>query len=351
MRREVIENVIQKTPQRKEAALFCAAKSTFVSSHRRNPHCNTKRQHNKIIIIMPPFSSKKKKEKGVYPVFLRREDPDKALAYINLTILDASEAVYSMVHSKIREKQAKMPGPERFKKKVAKSVAKAASNRVPPSTIAKQLSTKLPKKLMYMMYQKTGMKMAAQTVFVEDAFVVMQLQVQYVDSVRLLSSAKEKTNSKKEDDDDNNGDDDDESVATQVLDDWIEEQSQLMTEEMESAFVTTTVETEQKKKSDFFECFKGGGSIKEVVINILEWILIRMGGTQMHQSLEEKHLPALVQSKITENMQEMMAKKLESKSLKAETVVLSEVQEARYFFNQLQKVRSQESASSKDSEE
>ena len=42
------------------------------------------------------------------------------------------------------------------------------------------------------------------------------------------------------------------------------------------------------------------------------------------------------------NMQKMLDKKLASKSMKAETAVLSEEQEARYFFSQLQKIRSKD---------
>ena len=296
-------------------------------------------------------STPKTNKKGVYPVILRKEDPTKSMAYINLTLLDASDAVYQMVHSKMQQKQSRLPGPQAINNFVSNKVAKAASRNIPPSKIAEQLSKKLPKKLMYMMYHETGMKLAAQTVFVEDSYVVMQLQVQYVDSMRLLSKAKEGPELKGEEEkqesrnDSGNasGEDDEASVSTQVLDEWIEEQSQLIAEEENSLFVASSMTVPAaQKKIGLLDCFKNATSIREVVVGILEWVLCILGGTKIHRSLEERHLPSLVQSKITENMQSMMTKKLESKSLKADIAVLSETEQARYFYKHLQELRNKD---------
>ena len=71
--------------------------------------------------LAPPFPSRilKKKDsnnsssvemekRGVYPVLLNRDDPTKAVAYINITILDVSEAVRNIVYTKIQEKSSKL---------------------------------------------------------------------------------------------------------------------------------------------------------------------------------------------------------------------------------------------------
>ena len=292
----------------------------------------------------------KKSNHGIYSE-LYAEDPDKAVTFINLTIVDASESVYDAVHEKMISQAKKQFVPKALQKKVAKRVARTAANHVPPRVIAEKLAQKLPKTLMYKMYHKIGMQCAAQTVFVEDSFVVVQLQVQYVDSGRLLKTAKEKAeNSVKEDsrtgenipasDDemDDNDEDDDESVATKVLDEWIEEQENLAHEESQSPFVTSVVSnqaTEAPLKS-----------WAVMLIACLEWIISRFLPVKIHRELEANYLPALVQSNITATMTSMMSKKLAQKSLKAESVVLSQDLEARYFFKQLQKIRGKEQPSS-----
>jgi hypothetical protein len=53
--------------------------------------------------------------------------------------------------------------------------------------------------------------------------------------------------------------------------------------------------------------------------------------------LEQRHLPALVNFRISENLQKIMAKKWASKYRIADMAVLSVEEEARYFFTQLQR--------------
>lgn len=45
--------------------------------------------------------------------------------------------------------------------------------------------------LMYKLHQDVGMRVAVQSVFREDCFVVFQIQVQHVDSKRVLAKAHE----------------------------------------------------------------------------------------------------------------------------------------------------------------
>ena len=75
-------------------------------------------------------------------------------------------------------------------------------------------------RLMYKIHQKLGATVTARTVFVEDAYLVIEFQVQHVDSQRLIAMVKEAGADKG--DGETTAEDDDDSVATQVLDDWIE---------------------------------------------------------------------------------------------------------------------------------
>jgi hypothetical protein len=87
---------------------------------------------------------------------------------------------------------------------------------------------------MYKIATKTGMKLAAETVFVEDSYVVIQFQIQYVDSQKLIGLIKSKSKSKSktssssgsaEEVNDDDDDDDDDSIDPdpKVIDEWIQE--------------------------------------------------------------------------------------------------------------------------------
>jgi hypothetical protein len=90
-----------------------------------------------------------------------------------------------------------------------------AVSRVPAKKVAGQLFVKLPKKtIMHKMHHEAGIRLAVQTVFVENCFVVMQLQVQHVDYLRLLSTSSTRNI-------------DDDSVTAAAVDKWIEEQGRL----------------------------------------------------------------------------------------------------------------------------
>ena len=63
--------------------------------------------------------------------------------------------------------------------------------------------------------------------------------------------------------------------------------------------------------------------------------------------LESCYLPNLIQAKISEKVNEMLRKKLDDKYIVAETEVLMEDKQARYFFRHLQVVRDMEKESKK----
>jgi len=155
-----------------------------------------------------------------------------------------------------------------------------------------------------------------------------------VDSKRILKQAQEgaaKTEAEKAAEAEA---EDDDSVATAVLDEWITERKTLLQEEESSPFVTTTEETKVEEAKSWKDL-----NWREVLVLILGWILTKIMPVTITRHLEEDRLPALIQSKIAANMKGMLDKKLASKKLAAEAAVLSEAQEARYFFAQLHKIR------------
>ncbi|CAB9524951.1 expressed unknown protein [Seminavis robusta] len=282
---------------------------------------------------MPPFSKKKRRSR--YHALLHEEDSSKKLTYVNITITDASEGVYKMVHSKVSETHKNFIGTKKFKEKVAHTVARTASNSVPKKEIVKKLAGKVPKMLMYQMHHKMGMRIAAQNVYREDNYAVFQIQVQYVDSKRMLATAKEEMRSSQSENATKSEEeemDDDDSVATAVLDEWIAEQKNLVQEEQESAFVTEALNEEEENQLNWYNW-------RELFVLFLTWLLHKLMPVTITRNLEENRLPALIQSQISSKLKEMLDKKLKSKSMKAETAVLGEEEQARYFFAQLQKIR------------
>jgi len=79
--------------------------------------------------------------------------------YINVTVDDASVAVFDKVHSMLVDDKM-VPGPKKFRKMVGKVIANRAANSIPPKAIAKRLSRKIPKLLMYKTAEK-GLKLYA----------------------------------------------------------------------------------------------------------------------------------------------------------------------------------------------
>ena len=79
--------------------------------------------------------------------------------YINVIVDDASVAVFDKVHSTLVDDK-KLPGPKKFRRVVGKVIANRAASSIPPKAIAKRLSDKIPKLLMYKTAQK-GLKLYA----------------------------------------------------------------------------------------------------------------------------------------------------------------------------------------------
>lgn len=260
-------------------------------------------------------------------------DPDKDVSYINMTLLNASRAVEEGVKGKLKEKASTMTKFPLVRKAVSKErvqnkLATGLSSKVKPSMIAKGMADKVPKLLSYKMHETVGMKVAARTVFIEDAYLVIEFQVRYVDSQKLLAKVKEGPP------DDGAMDDEDMDVDNAVLDEWIKEQQR--SEEINGE------ENPQRVSADDDGAGTDGGDQgcwRVRIADMLEHIITHLLPDRTRDSLEHDKLPAVVQKKITEEMQAIMEKKLAQKHLEAEISVLPSKFQSRYFFENLSVIR------------
>lgn len=258
-------------------------------------------------------------------------DPDKGVSYINLTVLDASKTVAMGVKDRLREGNRKIPFPVvrriMAKEKVQDRIASKVGQKVTPTMVAQGLSEKMPNLLMYAMHQKFGMKIAAQTVFAEDAYVVIEFQVKHIDSQTLLAKVKEGPPDLDEDED--------LDVSPEVMEKWIKEQ-----EDGERKLSRADSSGGGSiSNSDIINSDTGVQSWKATIVNMLEYVITKLLPDRQRQSLEHKKLPAIVQTKITEQMGAILEYKLAKKQLEAEIAVLSDATQARYFYSNLKTVR------------
>jgi hypothetical protein len=175
-------------------------------------------------------------------------------------------------------KDSSLPKP--IKGLAAKGAAKAASKMVTPSVIAEKMAKKLCKTLPKKMSEK-GLTVEVKPVFCEGPYVVLQLQVQHVDTLAVEKSQSEKNADLTKDDD--------------------------------------------ASKSSFAGL-------------MLEWSL-KLIGQKNQKKLEEDFLPQQVQEKLKNEMAIIMAEKFEEKQLTAEVEILKEDKQARYFYLKLQEVK------------
>jgi hypothetical protein len=299
-------------------------------------------------------------------------DLEKDVSYINLTILDASQAVEAMVKEKLAEKSINnskffssiIRPPEKFRNKVHDKIASAVANNIPVSSIAKGLAESMPKLLMYKIATKTGMKLAAETVFVEDSYVVIQFQIQYVDSQKLIGLIKSKSKtssssgSAEEVNDDDDDDDDSIDPDPKVIDEWIQEQKELGLEGGSEFFyddygddnkegdTTSNSNSNSNSNNNINNNHNINNSNskdwKMWIVDCLEWAIQQLLPDRTVKNLEHDHLPAILQTKITEQMQSMMELKLAKKNLEADILVLPSKDQSRYFFSNLITVRNRQ---------
>lgn len=290
--------------------------------------------------------SRNKNCSEVYGSSVFKFDPNKSVTYVNITVLDASEAVYNVAHAMVTGSLSRI-APKSLSKKVAKRVAKSKSETILPSRIAEGLSKKLPKKLMFKVFKKTGMRISAECVFREDNFIVIQFQVQKVDSLFIIREMKEKIAKEQERElqiangieEEEEDEDDEVSVATVVVDEWITEQEQLTQEELDCAYCTDSRTPETQIPWKDMKPWKDMTSFKLFLVLFIEWLILNVFPEWLHRKWQEKVAPFLVDKKIGPCLEKLLCVKLEEKLLKADTTVVPEPEQARFLFDYLRYLR------------
>lgn len=240
--------------------------------------------------------------------------------FVNCTVIDASLAVYDKVHDKFSKPNK---SPNSIREKVACAIASKAAKIVTSQSIASKLSEKIPKLLMYKLSDH-GLQLLAETVFMEDTFFVVQLQVQYANPALLLESL--------EDDDNETDNDDNDSVETVVLDEWMEQMEKDAQEQVRSQNVfTSRMDAKLLRKSPLSRS-------KTCPARWLDWILSKCSSAY-RKRIESRYLPILIQRIIISKMDKIIRKKFNEKNVVAETQVLREQEQARYFFDHLNELR------------
>ncbi len=255
-------------------------------------------------------------------------DPDKDVSYINITLLSIETNIKEIV--KESNQKVRFPMVQKFlaKDSVQNKLASSLSKIVTPSMVAKGMSEQWPKLLMYVLHQKIGMTVAVKTIFVEDAYIVLEFQVKHVDTQKMILAQIQQGIPK-----DGGMDDEDLEVPTEILDAWIQEM-----EGQELPVVETTAEAAE--------------SITRCTVtwttapnnqgwDWFAWIAAQFeyAITQLKKILEHDTMPAAVQKNMTETMGAIVVHDLEKELLEAEIAVLPSETQARYFFANLERVR------------
>jgi hypothetical protein len=210
-------------------------------------------------------------------------------------IHDASDAVHDRVKRKLLSNHNHHSNPvlsasssgtnhdphvSYWRERVAQIAAKMASDVVTAQQVATKVGTKLCRDIPRKLSQK-GITATVELVFQEGGLVVLQLQVTHVDAI-ILAQAKQK----------------------------VEENS----------------------------C-----SSSSIVVTWVRWILCLIG-LDNKDVLEKDYLPSFVTSQLTEFLKPAMEKMIAEKNLKAEADIMSEKDQARFFFQLLTELRATKEA-------
>mmetsp|Transcript_29074 Transcript_29074/g.54635 ORF Transcript_29074/g.54635 Transcript_29074/m.54635 type:complete len:222 (-) Transcript_29074:176-841(-) len=214
---------------------------------------------------------------------------DRPVLYLNLTVINGTEAVKAKVKEKIQRSKL----PKSLKKGVGKRAGVVASKRVKPSRIAEKMGTKLCEKMPREMAER-GLMVEMEEVFREANYLVIQLQVQHVDAKAL-------------------------------------ERAQRV------EYADLTMDDDAVNESTFTS-------------ELLAWCLKMIGGDNQKR-LEETFLPEKVQAKMETKILETMTDKFEKKGIEADVAILREENQARYFYQKLKDVRQREEADDDSGEE
>jgi hypothetical protein len=203
-------------------------------------------------------------------------EPENHLSRTFPAVHDASKVIKAKVSARVND--SKLPKP--VKGIVAGRAAKVASKLMKPPKIAEKMGKKICKKIPKKMKEK-GLTVEMEEVFREGPYVVLQLQVQHVDTIAVEKAQREENVDLGQDDDAQSS-----SVAGALLD-WS------------------------------------------------MWLI----GQNNQKKLEGGFLPQKVQAKLQTKMMAMMADKFEEKQLKADVEIMKEEKQARFFYSRLKAVR------------
>lgn len=198
--------------------------------------------------------------------------PNRRVIYINLIVVDASGAIASKLSTKTQD----MPKP------LASLATNVATKLATPERVAGVMEKELPKKMVQKMASK-GFTAVAETIFREGPYVVVQLQLQHADTSAMAAAMAVDTY-----------DEDDETKI---------EQKAVLTQDW-AARIQMWLQT------------------------VFSWI-----GGKRQRNFESDYLPRIIQSKMEEVMNDLIADKLEEKGVNAISRVMKQEEQARYFFD------------------
>jgi len=296
--------------------------------------------------------------------------------YVNITVHDASEAVKKKVHKKLFRSDSRVPLPIR---NAAKATAtKIAAELATPDAAAKNLEAELCHKMERMLASK-GMDAEAAPAFREGPYLVLKLQIRKIDAAQFADPDENVEDS--DDDDDSEENDErrrrcectsktqrlppiarrkkkkkqqqqDENDASSlrgkeivvaptpaVSDETGIDRGDTVPAPASTATDADTAGDPSRAWKAFVDSFNMGnpmGKFKVLLWSCLFWLV----GPKHRRKIEHELLPKAVQSKMHLQLTTMLRRKLARKGMVADALVLQENQQARYFYEQLQFVRS-----------
>ena len=271
-------------------------------------------------------------------------DAEKSILYINVVVIDASEAIKDRVRTRVDHLRV----PRRFRRVVTAAATGIAGNVFTLHKIAKKVSKKICQKLPEKMFVR-GITAVIEEVFREGPYVVFQLEVQRVDLATLTEKQLDKELKAGRDDDDDSSkekkDDDHTRDKKKKKEGDIKKDlhADADTRSIDTDFTTTTVDpgmtmaTIQPQHVKHWLLYW----LEQFIAWFLYWLeqcLICMGASHQRR-LEEDVLPELILGKLEIIIGEILAEKIEEKFLDAESNVCSQAVQARYFFDTIREVR------------
>jgi hypothetical protein len=270
-------------------------------------------------------------------------DAEKSILYINVVVIDASEAIKDKVRTRVED--SRLPKP--LRRVVTAAATGIAGNVFTLHKIAKKVSKKICHKLPEKMFIR-GITAVVEEIFREGPYVVFQLEVQRVDLATLTEkqldkelkagrgndddSSKQKKddghtrNNKKEKEGDTKKDIDADADTRDIDTDF--------TTTVDAAMTFATIQPQHVKHWLLYW-------LEQCLAWFLYWLeqcLICIGASRQRR-LEEDVLPELILGKLEEIVGKILAEKIEKKFLDAESTVCSEATQARFFFDTIKKVR------------